>query len=853
MNQTPPRPTGARSPTGRLRRIARRTLEWGALTLLLLLVTGAAFTLWSTRRPFPQVDGAIRLPGLSAPVDVVRDAQGVPHIYASTTEDLLMAQGFVHAQDRFFQMDTWRHIGAGRLSEMFGADQVETDSFIRTMGWYDLAARQYDASSPSARAYLDAYAAGVNAYLEQRSPAELGFEYTILEIINHDYDPEPWSPVDTLVWGKVMSWDLRGNLDEEIDRALLLGVMSEDEVHALYPAYPDAAPLIVTHDGAREGGPGISPPPVRALTVAFDRVADNTELIDAMTGGGGEGLGSNSWVVSGDHTASGAPILANDPHLGIRMPSIWYQVGLHCVEMSDACPFAVTGFSFAGVPGVVIGHNHRIAWGFTNLGPDVMDLYVERINPDNPDQYEVDGEWVDMDVRTEVVAVAGGDPVEVRVRTTRHGPVVSDVFGRLDDFDDAGIQLPEPYVVALRWTALDEVPALTDTVFGLNTAENWGDFRAALSTFSVPAQNVIYADVDGNIGYQAPGIVPVRNDGDGRVPVPGWTDRYEWTGYIDFEDLPRVFNPAEGWIVTANNAVVDGTYPYLLTSDWNRGDRATRIVELVSRLEDATLDDMAAIQFDNRNLTAQRIRPLFLAISPESMTQRQRAALAVLEAWNLDNDASSAGAAVFEAAWAQLLDRLFADDLPAGIDPRGGTRWSLAVEDLAEPNDAPFWDDLTTPDIETRDDIVAAAFAAGVDDVAALLGGEPADWTWGALHTATFENETLGQSGIGPIEGRFNRGPYPTSGGFDIVNATGWTPSEGFVVDWVPSFRMLVDMSDLDGALWVNTTGASGHPYSAHYQDQIEAWRTGEYFPMYWSRATVDAAAEATLRLVPAG
>lgn len=806
---------------------------------------------WSTRRPFPQIDGEIEVPGLQDSVEILRDSEGIPHIYASTAEDLLLAQGFVHAQDRFFQMDTWRHIGAGRLAEMFGDDQVETDSFIRAMGWYDLAAAQYDASPDRARAYLDAYAAGVNAYLATRSPAELGFEYTILELINHDYDPEPWTPVDTLVWGKVMSWDLRGNLDAEIDRALLLGTLDEEDVHLLYPSYPDEAPLIVTSDEPRTGGPGINPPPVSGITVAYERTAHNAQLIDTITGGGADGLGSNSWVVSGDLSETGSPLLANDPHLGIRMPSIWYQVGLHCIEPSQACPFDVAGFSFAGVPGVIIGHNADVAWGFTNLGPDVMDLYVERVNPDDPDQYEVNGEWVDMEIRTEIVDVAGGDPVEVTVRATRHGPVVSDVFGRFDEFDSAGIDLPDPYAVSLRWTALEDVPALTETVFGLNTAANWDEFRAALASFSVPAQNVIYADVEGNIGYQAPGIVPIRADGDGRVPVPGWTDRYEWEGFIPYDDLPRVLNPPEGWIVTANNAVVDGSYPHLLTSDWNLGDRAQRIVELVEGLAEASIDDLAAIQFDNRNLAAERIRPLFLDLPAGELVPLEARAHDILAAWNLDNDAAAGGAAVFEASWAALLDAMFDDDLPEDIDAGGGARWSLVVEALAADPEGAFWDDATTEAVESRGDIVLAAFRDGVARLSDLLGDDPSEWAWGDLHTATFENETLGQSGVGLIEGRFNRGPYPTSGGFDIVNATGWTPSEGFIVDWVPSFRMIVDMADLDRSLWVNTTGASGHPYSAHYQDQIEAWQTGQYFPMRWDRGTVEASAEGTLRLVP--
>ena len=835
--------------SGRLRRRIVKMLMWlgAAIVAAVLVVVGVLA--WSSRRPFPAIDGELALPGLDAQVEIVRDAQGIPHIYATTSHDLFMAQGFVHAQDRFWQMDTWRHIGAGRVAEMFGDDQVETDAFLRAMGWRRLAEEQYAAAAEETRGYLDAYAAGVNAYLAQRSPSELAFEYTILELTNHGYDPEPWEPADTLVWGKVMAWDLRGNVDDEIDRALLLGGMAPEVVDALYPPYPQDAPLIVPHDGPRLATP-LSPAPGISNT-SLRRVAANTDLVDALTGGGGDGIGSNSWVVSGAKTATGSPILANDPHLGIRMPSIWYQVGLHCAPRGPDCPFEVAGFSFAGMPGVIIGHNDRIAWGLTNLGPDVMDLYIERVNPADPDQYEVNGEWVDMEVRTETIEVAGGDPVEVQVRTTRHGPVVSDVYGRLDEFDVAGIELPEPYVVALRWTALDPGPAIIEPVMAMNRAGDWDEFRAALRLFTVPSQNVVYADVDGNIGYQAPGLVPIRRDGDGRLPVPGWDDRFAWDGFIPFEELPSVLNPEEGWIVTANNAVVDGTFPYLLTADWNLGDRAMRIVDLVSASEDLSLDDVAAIQMDTFNATAARIRPWFTELDPATLSPTAAAAQDVLAGWDLHNDAASAGAAVFEAAWRALLELTFADDVPDEVAVRGGARWSRAVVGLDA--DHVFFDDRTTDSVEVRSDIVLAAFEAGVSEVAATLGDDPQTWRWGALHTATFENETLGRSGIGLVEARFNRGPYETSGGFDIVNATGWTPSEGFVVDWIPSMRMIVDLGDLASSRVVNTTGASGHAYSAHYQDQIEAWRLGELYPMRWDRPTIDADAEGTLRLVPGG
>ncbi len=455
-----------------------------------------------------------------------------------------------------------------------------------------------------------------------------------------------------------------------------------------------------------------------------------------------------------------------------------------------------------------------------------------------------------MEVRTETIDVAGGEPVTVTTRATRHGPVVSDVFGRLDEFDSAGVELPTPYVIALRWTALEDVPALTKTVFGLNVARDWDGFREALSSFSVPAQNVVYADVDGNIGYQAPGLVPIRAGGDGGLPVPGWDDRFEWTGFIPYDEMPNLFNPPDGWIVTANNAVVDGNFPYLLTSDWNLGDRATRLVELVAEAEDASVDDLAAIQLDTFNKAAERIRPLFADVPPDFLDPVEQEALRMLVDWDLRNDADSAGAAIFEAAWRRLLEHVTAR-LPGDLEAGGGARWSRSLASL--PPEDPIWDHPGTGAVESREATVQQAFALGVADVVDELGEDPATWAWGELHTATFDNETLGRSGVAPVEWLFNRGPFATSGGFDIVNATGWTPSEGFIVDWVPSMRMLVDLGELDRSMTVNTTGNSGHAYSSHYQDQIEAWRTGALFPMRWDRSTIEADAEGTLVLVPDG
>jgi penicillin amidase len=845
MTQPPPR-------SSRRGRWWKISLAGVAVLLLIVVGGGGLYLKWSAARPYPTVEGTIALDGLASEVTVIRDGMGIPHIYASTPHDLFMAQGYVHAQDRFWQMDFWRHIGAGRLAEMFGGDQVDTDAFIRTLGWERLAADDYRAADQRSANLLDAYSEGVNAYISDRAPGALGFEYTILGLaVNRSYRPEPWTPVNTLTWGKVMAWDLSANLAAEIDRSLLLGVLSEERTAQLWPPYPgDRNPYIVSGDDD-EGTVTASLAPTTGVQAAVRRATANVSGLYALTGGGFEGIGSNSWAVSGDLSATGAPILANDPHLGIRMPSIWYQVALHCAPVTDDCPYDVTGFSFAGVPGVVIGHNADIAWGFTNLGADTMDLYIEKVNPDDPTQYEYRGEWVDMEVGTETIVVAGGADVEIDVRATRHGPIISGRYDALDDFSDqAGVELPDGHELALRWTALEPGPGIVGFIDGLNRASNWEEFRAAAALFDTPAQNLLYADVAGNIGYQTPGKVPIRSSGDGTIPVPGWTGTNEWVGFVPFEELPSVFNPPSGYIVTANNAVVDGSYPHLLTADWNHGYRARRIVDLITSNPDLDVDGHGLIQADGYDLNAEYLREfVFDAADVPSGTARE--ALDTLVLWDLQNSADSAGAAVWNATWRAILSLTFDDELPEDVRPGGGNRWFTVMRDLMQRPDDPFWDRVGTSSVEGRDDILLTAFEQAVAELVDRLGSNVESWRWGDLHTATFENESLGQTGIALIDDRFNRGRFPVGGSEDAPNAVGWTATEGYAVDWLPSMRMRVDLGDLSRSVAIHTTGQSGHSGHPHYDDMIALWLVDDTYPMLWTREQVEADAEGTLVLTP--
>ncbi len=843
--------------------IAKSLKRLGIITLILVLIVLAAAYLWlriSIPRSFPEIDGELKIPGLIEPVDIYWDNFGIPNIYATSSHDLFLAQGYVHAQDRFWQMDFWRHIGSARLAEMFPSE-VKTDAFLRALGWRQLAEKEYQLLEPELKSMLEAYSQGVNGYLDDHEGTEISLEYGILKILNPSYQPEAWTPINTLTWAKSMAWDLGGNMDAEITRAILLKTLSLEKVNQLYPMYSTDNPVIVPIIGENviQDQPTIKFVNLNTSILLIKNVSDNISRVTGLLGPIGADIGSNNWVVAGSLTDTRKPLLANDPHLSIQMPSIWYQVGLHCQPKNDACPYDVSGFSFAGVPGVVIGHNDRIAWGVTNVAPDVQDLFVEKINPDNPNQYEYLGKWIDMDMRNETIMVAGKDPVNIIVRSTLHGPIISDSYGPLkqnteppdDSFTNkSGIDLPAEYAIALSWTAL-EPTKLFNAIWGFDKAQNWDEFRTAARDFVVPAQNLVYADVEGNIGYQMPGNIPIRKSGDGRLPVPGWTGEYDWQGYIPFEQLPYVLNPESGFIASANNQVNPWDYPNLITTDWDYGFRANRIVDLIrSANGPIDIELFEKIQGDNYDASAAVLVPLLLKTELDDPSLDQ--VRSMLIGWDYQDDMNSAAAALYASFWKNFLTNTFGDDLPEDMQPAGSSRWFQVVSNMAAFPDSPWWDSqLTTDMIESREDIIKVSFAQAVSDIQSALGKDPTKWRWGDLHTATFMNQTLGNSGITLIENLFNRGPYPTSGGASIVNATGWNAIKGFELTSLPSLRMIVDLSDMGNSLTVHPTGQSGHAFHTNYINMTDLWRNIQYYPMLWDKLDVLSNASGHLVLIP--
>ncbi|MGW7432030.1 penicillin acylase family protein [Streptomyces sp. NPDC054861] len=914
------------------------------LVLVLALVAGIGYGgYWgvsTVRASFPQTTGTIRLDALSGQVDVKRDAYGVPQIYADTEADLFRAQGYVQAQDRFYEMDVRRHMTSGRLSEMFGDSQVDTDAFLRTLGWHRVAQQEYDkVLTPETKKNLQAYAEGVNAYLKDRDPSDVSVEYAALAF-SHAYTIEPWTPVDSVAWLKAMAWDLRGNMQDEIDRSLMTSRLSPEQIKQLYPQYPyelhqpivdkgavdedkgefdPGAEANGTGDGTTDGsgtngdgtsgsgtsgdgtggGSGTSPngsagDALQGMRSQLGDLSESLDAIPALLGPNGNGIGSNSWVVSGRYTTSGKPLLANDPHLAPQMPSLWYQMGLHCRSVSATCRYDVAGYTFSGLPGVIIGHNDSIAWGFTNLGADVTDLYLEKVSGEG---YLVDGRTKPFTTRQETIKIAGGGTRLITIRSTGHGPVVSDRSGELEKVGQTapvGNAAPDRgsgYAVSLQWTALQPGTSM-DAVFELNRAKDFKQFRTAAKKFEVPSQNLIYADTSGKIGYQAPGRIPERAKGDGTLPAPGWDSAYKWKGYIPYEELPYEEDPDRGYIVTANQAVVDGSYPNLLTRDWGYGSRSQRINDLIeSKIKDGgkiSPDDMRTMQIDNRSEIATLLNPLLLKIDISDPYVRE--AQKLLEGWDYTQEPDSAAAAYFNAVWRNVLKLAFGDKLPKELraegdcinvrpadstgpvdeqnklvrecgqrdaesaQPDGGDRWYEVVRPLLKDADNAWWKteaNRTDQATENRDQLLARAMEDARWELTAKLGKDVSTWSWGRLHQLTLENQTLGTAGPGFVRSMLNRGPWNLGGGEAAVNATGWNAAGGYEVVWVPSMRMVVNVGDWDRSRWINLTGASGHAYHSNYSDQTDKWARGELLDWPYGKAAVDAATQDTLVLKP--
>ncbi len=824
--------------------------------LLLILVLTLIPISARVNQPAPakaQDGETLTLPGLDAEVMVYFDAYAIPHIYAQTNHDLFMAQGYIHATERFWQMEWSRRLASGRLAEIEPA-YAGQDAFFRTLGMRVAAEKDLAIFGEEALEALQAYSDGVNAYLADKTPDQVAIEYAYLAEKGIEPTIDPWTPLDTVTFGKALTFSFGDDFQSEIQRSVIAegaGALATIALQLFFPKYPADHPLITQPGGIDYTVATTSmvvPEGDTPLSFDFSNVhsqlVGNVDLDEIRTViGYGTTAISNSWTISGSRTDTGAPIVANDPHIGIAMPGVWYEQGLHCVEKNENCAYDVVGVVFPGAPGVLIGNNDHIAWGLTVGGADTQDLYTLTLNPDNPLQYQYNGEWVDFEVRTETVNVVGGDPIEVQVRNSVWGPVISQALGF------------EP-VWALRWTTLD-ASTIIESILYFDRATNWEEFLTAVSLFDTACQNIVYADTDGNIGYKLSSRVPIRAEGhDPRMPVDGSTDQFAWQGYIPFEEMPELFNPEQGYIATANNRVVGDDYPYYLLEVNDYGYRAKRIETLLQSDTDGifTIDELKVIQTDTYNGNADTIVPALQAVTFDDPALTE--AVAWLGEWDHYNSVDSPYAALFETVWMELNFMTFSDDFGSfysDVGPGSPRFWEVfrvLLANKANPIYGQLWDNGDTADvIETPDDILKAAFASGYAKMVEEYGEDRSLWRWGALHMTRNIAEPLGYSGDPEVEAIFNR-EIETPGGGSIVNAIGYSDAS-FDTTYIPSQRQLIDFSNFDNSQRILPIGQSGNPFSEHYDDQMEMWATGQYRNSWFTRAAVEANAVRMFTFVP--
>jgi penicillin amidase len=858
-----------------------------AIVVLAILVFAGG--LHYLRRSLPQMDGTIAVHGLSAPIDIVRDADAIPHIFAANKADAFFGLGYVHAQDRLWQMELQRRIGHGRLSEVLGAAAVPQDRFLRTVG-FGRAARTAWAMTPEwAKRQINAYVSGVNAFISTHHGAELPPEFTLLR-----FEPEPWTGVDVVVWVKMMAWDLCANYSFELLRHDIEKKVGAERLAQLMPPYAvDGLSIVDTRPrGSGEpggsgtaggsggpsgsGGPGESGPSggsggqtslrlLRPLhppdlpgqpgqpaswSDAFSRALSSGEpSVAALLAGNsrGEAIGSNNWVVDGTMTATGKPMLANDPHLSARLPSTWY---LAHVTGGD---FEIVGATLPGAPAVALGRNRFIAWGATNVAADVEDLYRERLDPSGQ-QAEFQGAMEPLTLVPETIHVKGAEPVQLTVRITRHGPLVSDAINANNATNPKPKEPgppPEPLEpLAFRWTALDPVDPTVASFLKLNEARNWTDFTTALREFVTPSQNFIYADVDGHIGYYAPGRIPIRASGDGTRPADGWTGHAEWTGWVPFDELPHLYDPPDHVIITANHRPEPPGYPHLLGVEWPEPYRAQRVADMMRGKSKFTMDDFARMQADTVSLHAKTLLPLLVAHAHVDGTPDARA-IELLRTWNGDATADSAAAAVFSAWFQHLAPAIVGDDLGPALTDRYKDRYSYVTRFLVHTlatNDAAWCDDARTAQKETCDDVVTGALRSGLADLEERLGADMARWRWDSVHRAVFPHQGLDAvAALRPILSR----SIPNGGDWSTVDVGPVASDRPYEQHNVPAYREIIDLSPANDSRFIDAVGESGHFLSPHYADFQRDWQAVRYRKMRMLRQEIEAGAVGRLRLTP--
>lgn len=767
--------------------------------------------------------------GASGSITILRDRYGVPHIRAGNEADALFGLGYIHAHDRLWQMEYQRRLGAGRLSEILGESAIATDKLFRTLGLQHAAECVWANYRGRERQLLSSYVAGINAFLSKHRNRSRPAEFIVL-----GFEPEPWKPEDVLLWVKVLAWIVGDNWDQELLRVQLTQKLGPDKAAQLMPVYTSDGPIIIPEEKqyaanrARQKSRSSHVPFLPARSVE-ELLSLNHSIMDRF-GLGGQGLGSNNWVLSGSRTTTGKPILASDPHLPAQTPSLFYLAHITGGDL-DAI-----GGTLPGAPMVLMGHNGQIAWGFTNANADVQDLFAEHIN--NRNEAEYDGAWEPLQVTTETIKIKDQADISLTVRVSRHGPLLSDLIN------------PNGPALALRWTAFDaEDDSGVRAYLSVGRARNWKEFTMAFKRYGSHPQNTIYGDAEGNIGYLLPGSVPLRRKGDGTAPVPGWTSEYEWVGYVPFDELPHTFNPPQGYIVTANNRIAGDSYPYRISNGFAAPFRAARIAEMIESKPRHSLDDVEEMQSDMLAVHARDLLPIMLQVKP--LDARSQKAMELLRGWDYRVPGDSAPATIFEAWYTQFADRLFSDEL-------GETLWRSYSDNLymvgmavskALQEQTRWCDDVRTVPTETCGDTLSAALSDALTKMAGAQGSENVTaWHWDKVHEALFPHAAFDSDPV--LQPLFSRS-IPTGGDKFTVNVGGRVPWSEYNQKHAAVYRQVVDFSDLHHSQFIITPGQSGDPFSRHYDDLMKLWQSGRYLPMLYSYQTVANEASEQLLLRP--
>ena len=799
---------------GNLARLGKllRPLIWVVGVTLLTIFSATLIYLYSAQS---SPSGKRSIKGLGDGVVITFDESDIPHIKANSQSDALFALGYLHATERSWQLEMNRRIASGRLSEILGNETINIDRFIRTLGIKRAAEQQFDKYPVSAKRLLQAYADGVNA-----GNAQLGWALPV-EYFLAGSKPGHWSPTDSVAWMLMMALDLGGNWHKELQRLELSQYLTTKQIWEVLPPFEVDEP-VTKMDFAKiyrdldVFNPKTGPAHKRSKKLPA------TELSNIDLPGGKDGIGSNNWALSGKLTASGKPLLANDPHLGLSAPAIWYFAHL------DAPGLNVLGGTLPGIPAVVLGRAEKFAWSFTNTNPDVQDLYIEQIDPNNPGMYRGPDGLLPFKVRQEIIDVKGAPSVNFIVKETRHGPVISDSYARAKRAIDT-----DRFALALRWTALDIENQSVAGLLDLNRAKDMDAFKQSLRKNYAPMQNVVMADIDGNIAYQAAGVAPKRllhHGLYGVAPAPGWEKQYDWNGYVPFEQLPASNNPEQGWIATANQRIIASNDPNPLTSDWDLSARYDRIVDLIKAKNSYDLEYMKTMQADTLSLTSIPLLELFKSSVPSHPLGAK--ALEISKDFNGDMRVDSAAALIFNA-WADQLTRNLFSRLSYIFSETYGDRnyRGALIAQMKHPN-SPWCDNPKTQAIETCAEASNDAFNKALEFLSKEYGNDPSKWAWGKAHIAISEHRPLSKI---PVLGKlFNlETPFPGDSNTINVGRLELLRSEHpYETLQAPSLRAIYDLSDLEKSLFIFQSGQSGWVQSKLYRNMIPLWAKNEYLPL---------------------